>query len=118
MRYVLLLLSILLLGLAAVPATAQPSRSALPRDVVDHFFLTSDGVRLHYLEAGPPSGHTLVLVPGWTMPAWIWMPQILAFSQRYHVVAFDPRGQGNSAAPPGGYEPIAAAGTSLNWSRG
>jgi microsomal epoxide hydrolase len=106
MRYVLFLLSSLALGLAAFPAAAEPSRSALPRDVVDHFFETSDGVRLHYLEAGPPYGHTLVLVPGWTMPAWIWMPQILAFSQRYHVVAFDPRGQGDSAAPPTGYEPM------------
>jgi non-heme chloroperoxidase len=33
------------------------------------------------------------------------MPQILAFSRRYHVVAFDPRGQGDSAIPAGGYEP-------------
>ena len=40
------------------------------------------------------------------MPAWIWMPQILAFSRHYHVVAFDPRGQGDSAVPPDGYEPI------------
>ena len=77
MRHILVLLSSLLISLAALPAAAQPSRSALPREVTDHFFLTSDGVRLHYLEAGPPNGHTLVLVPGWTMPAWIWMPQIL-----------------------------------------
>ena len=33
------------------------------------------------------------------------MPQIQAFSRRYHVIAFDPRGQGDSAAPAGGYEP-------------
>ncbi len=104
MRHVLLLLSGLLFLLPALPSAAQPI--GLPRGVVDHFFLSSDGVRLHYLEAGSPSAHTLVLVPGWTMPAWIWMPQILAFSQRYHVVAFDPRGQGDSAAPPGGYEPV------------
>jgi microsomal epoxide hydrolase len=77
----------------------------LPREVTDHFFLTSDGVQLHYLEAGPPAAHTLVFVPGWTMPAWIWMPQILVFSRRYHVVAFDPRGQGDSAVPARGYEP-------------
>jgi non-heme chloroperoxidase len=90
-----------LLGLLAAPSLAQP----LPGDVIDHFFLTSDGVRLHYLEAGPPGAHTLVFVPGWTMPAWIWMPQIQAFSRRYHVVAFDPRGQGDSAAPADGYDP-------------
>ena len=40
------------------------------------------------------------------MPAWIWMPQIQAFSRRYHVVAFDPRGQGDSAIPAQGYEPV------------
>jgi microsomal epoxide hydrolase len=28
-----------------------------------------------------------------------------AFARRYHVVAFDPRGQGDSAVAPGGYEP-------------
>jgi non-heme chloroperoxidase len=86
------------------PAAAQSG--ALPREVTDHFFLSTDGVRLHYLEAGPLGGHTLVFVPGWTMPAWIWMPQILAFARRYHVVAFDPRGQGDSAVPSSGYEPI------------
>jgi non-heme chloroperoxidase len=98
--------------LAAQPRAAQPVASqpaapplTLPREITDHFFLSSDGVRLHYLEAGPPAAHTLVFVPGWTMPAWIWMPQILAFSRRYHVLAFDPRGQGDSAIPASGYEP-------------
>lgn len=112
--------SLLLLSLASCPSWARPSvpapshrsgstlrtqGSALPPEVTDHFFLSTDGVRLHYLEAGPPGAHTLVFVPGWTMPAWIWMPQIMAFSRRYHVVAFDPRGQGDSAVPLSGYEP-------------
>lgn len=69
------------------------------------YFITSDGVRLHYLEAGPRLGHTIVFVPGWTMPAWIWLPQIQGFAGHYHVVAFDPRGQGDSDAPASGYEP-------------
>src|SRR3954468_16068396 len=94
-------LLLLLASLLTTPSRAQP----LPREVTDHFFLSSDGVRLHYLEAGPADAHTLVFVPGWTMPAWIWMPQILGFAHRYHVVAFDPRGQGDSAAPASGYEP-------------
>ncbi len=94
----------LVAGLNARSSLAQTR--ALPAPVTDHFFLSSDGVRLHYLEAGPVSAHTLVFVPGWTMPAWIWMPQILAFSRRYHVVAFDPRGQGDSAVPADGYEPV------------
>ena len=69
-----------------------------------HFFTTSDGVRLHYLEAGPRAAHTIVFVPGWTMPAWIWRPQIAAFSRTYHVVAFDPRGQGESEVAADGYD--------------
>src|SRR5208337_3054919 len=81
MRHVLFLASSLLFSLMAFPSSGQSLRAALPRDVTDHFFLTSDGVRLHYLEAGSAAAHTLVFVPGWTMPAWIWMPQILAFAQ-------------------------------------
>jgi len=88
------MLALLLAGPAAADGTVQ-----------SRFFVTSDGVRLHYLESGPRLGHTIVFVPGWTMPAWIWQPQISAFSQRNHVVAFDPRGQGDSDAPASGYEP-------------
>ena len=69
------------------------------------WFTTSDGVRLHYLEAGPTDAQTLVFVPGWTMPAWIWDRQIQAFSRTRHVIAFDPRGQGQSEAPAVGYDP-------------
>ena len=57
-------------------------------------FTTSDGVRLHYLEAG--SGPGMIFVPGWTMPAWIWEAQIEHFAAHYHVVALDPRSQGES----------------------
>lgn len=71
--------------------------------VDSRYFVTSDNVRLHYLAAGPLAAHVLVFVPGWTMPAWIWTPQIAAFSQEYHVVALDPRGQGDSDVPAWGY---------------
>ncbi|MGI9102507.1 MAG: alpha/beta fold hydrolase [Terriglobales bacterium] len=85
-----------LLALAPLRASAQaPPKSA--------FFITSDGVRLHYLEAG--SGPTMVFLPGWTMPGWIWGRQLAQFSQRYHVIAVDPRSQGASAKPPDGNYP-------------
>ncbi|MCW5634219.1 MAG: alpha/beta hydrolase [Rubrivivax sp.] len=71
-------------------------------------FTTSDGVRLHYLEAGPArpaaGGPTLVLVPGWTMPAWVWQPQIEHFAPHLRVLALDPRGQGRSAIADSGYD--------------
>ncbi len=83
---------LLLLTLAALPARAA-----------DRWFTTSDGVRLHYIEQG--HGHTIVMVPGWTMPAWIFQLQIADFSRSYHVVALDPRGQGTSGVPATGYNP-------------
>jgi non-heme chloroperoxidase len=67
------------------------------------FFKTSDGIKIHYLEAG--SGRPIVFIPGWTMPAWIWQKQIDEFSKKYHVVAVDPRSQGESDKPPYGHLP-------------
>ena len=85
---------LLLAGISA--ARAQENR----------YFVTSDGVRLHYIEAGNPAAKTIVFVPGWTMPAWIWQQQIQYFSARYHVIALVPRGQGASEIAAGGYEPV------------
>ena len=81
------LLCLIVLGLWLNGAQARAATSS-------RFFKTSDGVRLHYLEAG--EGRTLVFVPGWTMPAEIWDLQIGYFSKKFHVVALDPRSQGES----------------------
>jgi microsomal epoxide hydrolase len=98
-----LLWSLCLLGLLAGFTGAARAQATVP--MLSRYFVTSDGVRLHYLEAGSPQAHTIVLVPGWTMPGWIFLPQLEAFAARYHVVAFDPRGQGLSDVPATGYEP-------------
>jgi non-heme chloroperoxidase len=92
-RYALLSLLVLLL---------QPVLHAAAT-VKSEFFTTSDGVKLHYLESG--AGPTILFVPGWTMPAEIWQPQIDYFSRNYHVVAIDPRSQGNSEKTPDGNYP-------------
>jgi len=92
-------------ALAGLAASAIGGTSSAA-SVESRFFAASDGTRLHYLEAGPPGvDRTIVLVPGWTMPAWIWGPQIEAFARRWRVVAFDPRGQGESEVAASGYEP-------------
>jgi non-heme chloroperoxidase len=67
------------------------------------FFTSSDNVRIHYIEAG--SGPAIVFQPGWTMPAEIWRPQIDHFSHHYHVIAIDPRSQGESDKPTEGNYP-------------
>jgi microsomal epoxide hydrolase len=43
------------------------------------------------------------------MPAWIWQKQIDYFAPRYHVVAMDPRCQGESSQTPDGLHPAAMA---------
>ena len=86
--------------LLAAPVPAAAATAA------DRWFTTSDGVRLHYLEAGPAEAAPILFVPGWTMPAWIFERQIAALSARYHVFALDPRGQGRSDIPAQGYEPV------------
>jgi microsomal epoxide hydrolase len=88
---------LLLASLLAAPTAAQAA---------DGFFLTSDGVRLHYIESGPRTAPVVLFIPGWTMPAWIFQRQITGLSPYYHVVAMDPRGQGESEIPATGYEPV------------
>lgn len=85
----------LLFSLLSPHAVAQAPKSG--------FVKTSDNIKIHYLEAG--SGKPIVFIPGWTMPAWIWQKQIDEFSKRYHVVAVDPRSQGESDKPPYGHLP-------------
>jgi non-heme chloroperoxidase len=95
-RLVLVVMCILTApGVFAQAVIAQTTKS--------DFFKTSDGVRIHYVEAG--SGRPIVFIPGWTMPAWIWQKQIDEFSKTYHVIAVDPRSQGESDKPPSGHLP-------------
>jgi non-heme chloroperoxidase len=86
MRKALLLVALSCLFLAASLVAQTGVHS-------DHF-QTSDGVSIHYVEAG--SGPAILFVPGWTMPATIWHAQISHFMQHYHVIAVDPRSQGES----------------------
>lgn len=78
----------------AVSTYFAAPRDANGAEAKSGFFTTSDGVKLHYLEAG--HGPAIVFVPGWTMPGWIWEPQIRHFAEHFHVVALDPRSQGDS----------------------
>lgn len=84
---------------AAAPVVAPRSR----------YLTTSDGVRLHLLEAAartsPAQAPVIVLlVPGWSMPATIWRRQMaLSGAGVAAVVALDPRGQGQSDVPGGGF---------------
>jgi non-heme chloroperoxidase len=122
---------------AAHPASAGV-KDKKPAAVKSGFITTPDGVKIHYLEAGrsanvesaqvgnplpadvkPTKGNiavtgahnfpSLLFVPGWTMPAWIWENQISYFSKDYRVIAMDPRSQGESAQTSDGLFPAARA---------
>jgi len=68
-------------------------------------FKTSDGVTLSYLEAG--SGpQAIVFIPGWIMPAVIFNKQLLGLSERYRVIALDPRSQGKSQLTALQHDPV------------
>jgi pimeloyl-ACP methyl ester carboxylesterase len=66
-----------------------------------NYVTTSDGVKLHYLEAG--LGKTLVLIPGWSQTAAMYQYQLDGLSQYYRVIALDMRGHGESEKPAHGY---------------
>ena len=77
-------------------ATSVHAQQGPRRPWVDRWFITSDSVRLHYLSGGRGSGPAIVFVPGWTLPADIWEPQLRYFARSSRVVALDPRSQGAS----------------------
>lgn len=66
-------------------------------------FQTTDGVRLSYLRAARGDDRPLVFVPGWCLPADVWLAQLALFSRTHSVYALDPRGQGESEVPADGY---------------
>jgi non-heme chloroperoxidase len=76
---------------------------ALAQTEKSGFIKTSDGIRIHYVEAG--MGEPIVFIPGWRMPAWIWQNQIDGLSNKYCVIAVDPRSQGESDKPNYGHLP-------------
>jgi microsomal epoxide hydrolase len=94
-------LAVVLLCILPVPSVFAQAADA--QTMKSSFFKTSDGIRIHYLEAG--SGRPIVFIPGWTMPAWIWQKQIDEFSKHSHVIAVDPRSQGESDKPSYGHLP-------------
>lgn len=91
------------LALANGVPTLHPAR--VDAQFADGFFSTSDGVRLHVLEAGRAGDGEPVIafVPGWSMPAAIWKEPLALLSGNQRVVALDPRGQGESEIPADGY---------------
>ena len=126
MKHPAALTLILLCVIALAPgALAQADK---PLKTKGGFVTTSDGIKIHYIEAGirrsserlatPPSSArpfvlvldpAILLVPGMTMPGWIWEKQIAYFAKTHRVMAMDPRSQGESTQTAEGLYPAARA---------
>jgi non-heme chloroperoxidase len=102
-----------LFGCCVVAAHSSSAQESKPVTLKSAFVTTPDGLKIHYLEAGPVEDGTnslaIVFVPGWTMPADIWEYQIRYFSRRHRVVAMEPRSYGLSSQATEGNYPEAHA---------
>lgn len=112
LRYVAAALLAATFALAPSPAATAEKP---PAGAKSGFVRAPGGVRIHYLEAGLTTDRSgpkpsLLFVPGWTMPAWIWDAQIKYFSKAFQVVAIDPRSQGESTRTDDGNSPEIRAG--------
>ena len=97
----LVTLGISSLMLSAVAAQGSPG-----------YVAREDGPWIYYLEAGKQTGSNLsvLFIPGWTMPAWIWEHQLASLRDEYRAVAMSPRSQGKSSKETDGHYPAARAG--------
>lgn len=102
-RRALGLLAVGMLALAPLSSSdaAGPSDAARPRAGVEVRYRTAtiDGVDLFYREAGPRGAPVLLLLHGFPTSSHMFRNLIPALADRYHVVAPDYPGFGQSEAP-------------------
>lgn len=66
-----------------------------------HKFLTVNGVKLHYVEAGQEDRPLILFIHGFPEFWFTWRHQLAFFQENYRVVAFDNRGYNKSDKPSG-----------------
>lgn len=66
-------------------------------------FVRVNGINMHYLEWGEPHSPDVLLVHGWTSWAQSWAYVAEKIQDRFHVIAPDHRGHGDSDKPETGY---------------
>jgi pimeloyl-ACP methyl ester carboxylesterase len=92
MRFPSVIVCVLLLGIATLAAQT----AAGPED----HFVSVGGLRLHYLDWGNPAAPPLVLLHGIDRVAHTFDHIAPRFTSRYHVIAMDLRGHGDSGWDP------------------
>jgi pimeloyl-ACP methyl ester carboxylesterase len=93
-----------LFGLASLSVCSAGSLAATTQK--DLRIEVAPGVHIHAVEAGSGQGKpALVLIPGWGFSGSVWARQIDNFARERHVIALDPRSQGQSTKTPEGNTP-------------
>ncbi|HKU61379.1 MAG TPA: alpha/beta hydrolase [Gemmatimonadales bacterium] len=93
------------LGLAA-GASGRVSAGTGPEPTPQRRFdqvTLATGVRLHYAEQGDPHGPAVILLHGYSDSWFSWSRVLPLIPARYHVIAPDARGHGDSDKPESGY---------------
>ena len=98
----LALVAVLAIGATSIPVTAAESPQAAQQVVpvytrTQHKTVTVDGLEIFYREAGPKNAPTILLLHGFPTSSHMFRNLIPALSDRFHVIAPDYPGFGNSA---------------------
>ncbi|RKT88825.1 Pimeloyl-ACP methyl ester carboxylesterase [Saccharopolyspora antimicrobica] len=92
---------------AANHSCDQNSISRLPlHDLAGftHRWVDAEGIRLHAVEGGQPTGPVVVLLAGFPQTWWAWRKAMPGLAERFHVIAIDLPGQGHSDRPHDSYD--------------
>src|SRR5262245_14792781 len=94
------ILAVLIMAFVTVVSGQQPAEkgNAVPTDR----FVSVQGLRLHYVDWGNASAPPFIMVHGIDRIARTFDHVAPHFASRYHVIALDMRGHGDSGWDPGG----------------
>jgi pimeloyl-ACP methyl ester carboxylesterase len=88
-----------LIMLAALSLSSRAAEPEPPSSQVLHRTVKIDGLEIFYREAGPKDAPTILLLHGFPTSSHMFRNLIPALADKYHVVAPDYPGFGNSSAP-------------------
>jgi pimeloyl-ACP methyl ester carboxylesterase len=91
------MLALSLVAILSIPLWASAATTHAWQ--TEHKTVTVNGVELFYREAGPKNAPTIVLLHGFPTSSHMFRNLIPALADRYHVIAPDYPGFGNSAQP-------------------
>ena len=86
-------------GKAKAGAAASADTKRIDRPAVQHKTVEIDGLDIFFRESGPKDAPNVLLLPGFPTSSHMFRNLIPALADRYHVVAPDYPGYGNSSMP-------------------